>query len=149
MTSVWSFQMLRGPESERFARIMTMGSRRLAAMNTISFMRASPCELVQVKVRAPTATEPQQTLIAECSDSTGMNSASSSPSATSSARCSTMWVCGVMGYAATTSTFAILIASAAAMEFSMPMRLPIYSASSTILMHPVMHSCAQMPQPLQ
>ena len=38
-------------------------------------MYASPLELVAVKVRAPTVEAPMQTVSAECSDSTGTNSA--------------------------------------------------------------------------
>jgi hypothetical protein len=97
MTSEWSFQMLMGPERLRLATAMTMGSLSAEAMNRISCIRARPWEEVAVKVRAPTAAVPQQTDMAECSLSTGTNSASRSPLATSSDRCSTTWVCGVMG----------------------------------------------------
>ena len=97
ITSEWSFQMLMGPDRARLATTITMGSRRLAAMNRISCMSARPWLAVAVKVRAPAAAVPQQVLMAACSDSTGMNSASSSPSATISERCSTTWVWGVIG----------------------------------------------------
>ena len=115
-------------------------------------MSASPWELVEVNVRAPTAAEPQHTLMAECSLSTGTNSASSSPSATSSERCSTMWVCGVMGYAAITSTSACRTASAMAMETSTPFLFffsMTHFSSLTMVMHFTGHSDAQIPQPLQ
>ncbi len=97
MMSEWSFQMLMGALSARLATVMTMGRRMAEAMKTISCMSASPCEEVAVKVRAPVAAVPQQTDMAECSLSTGTKAASSFPSATSSLRCSTMWVWGVMG----------------------------------------------------
>ena len=74
------------------AKIINMGNLREAAAYTISLIRINPCELVQVNVLAPAAELPEHTLIAECSDSTGTNSASSSPLFTNSERCSTMWV---------------------------------------------------------
>ncbi len=92
MTSVWSFQMLMGLERERLASTMTTGSLIAAVQYTISLMRINPWELVQVKLRAPAAADPVQTLMAECSDSTGTNSASSSPLLTNSDRRSTIWV---------------------------------------------------------
>ena len=92
MTSEWSFQMLNGPDSDRFATNITMGRRKEAARYTTSFINAKPCDAVEVKVLAPTAADPMQTLIAECSDSTGTNSASRWPSATNSERCSTTCV---------------------------------------------------------
>jgi hypothetical protein len=97
MASEWSFQMLMGPESDRLATAITMGSRIAGAMNSISCIRARPWDAELVKVRAPAAEEPMQALMALCSDSTGTNSASRWPSATNSDRCSTMWVWGVMG----------------------------------------------------
>ena len=60
-------------------------------------MRASPWDEVAVKVRAPATEAPMQAAMAECSDSTLMNLASSVPSAHISERSSTTWVCGVMG----------------------------------------------------
>src|SRR3972149_4580659 len=141
--------MLSGDDSARLATTMTMGSLMGAVTYTTSFIRARPWDAVAVKVRAPTAAAPRQALMAECSDSTGMYSASSSPLATSSARCSTMWVCGVMGYAATTSGLQSLTASATAMDTSTPIRVDIYSTSSCMVMTLGQHSRAQTPQPLQ
>jgi hypothetical protein len=82
MMSEWSFQMEMGPDRERLATVMTMGSRWAEAMNRISCIRARPWEEVAVYTRAPAAEAPTAALMAECSDSTGMNSASSSPLAT-------------------------------------------------------------------
>src|SRR4030042_114132 len=84
--SEWSHQMLKGAERARLATAIMIGSRMGAATYTTSFIKARPWLAVAVKVRAPAAAEPRQALIAECSDSTGMYSASSSPLATSSAR---------------------------------------------------------------
>ncbi len=97
MMSEWSFQMEMGADRARLAMAMTMAIRIPEAIHIISLIRASPWEEVAVKVRAPAAAEPTQALMALCSLSTGMNSASRWPSATSSERCSTMWVWGVMG----------------------------------------------------
>ena len=97
MTSEWSFQIESGLESDRLASAMTMGSLMAAAMVKISDMRASPWELVEVKVLAPTAAEPQHTLMAECSLSTQMKRPSREPSAQNLASSSTIWVCGVIG----------------------------------------------------
>ena len=89
--------MLKGEDIARLTIAITMGRRMALAMNKSSFINASPWALVEVKVRAPTAEVPIQTDMAECSDSTGINSASTCPSATSSDKCSTIWVCGVIG----------------------------------------------------
>src|SRR3989304_9735616 len=97
MMSLWSFQMLRGPEIARLATDMTMGRRIAEAMGNTSAIYISPWELVAVKVLAPVAEAPITALIAECSDSTGRNSASILPSATISDKCSATWVFGVMG----------------------------------------------------
>lgn len=67
---------------------MTIGSRLGAAANSISYMRASPCEDVAVNVRTPPAEAPMATDMTECSDSAGMNSASISPSLMNSEICS-------------------------------------------------------------
>ena len=55
-------------------------------------MIMNEAEKLAVNVLAPVAEEPRQALIAECSDSTGIYSASRSPLATRSAMCSTMCV---------------------------------------------------------
>jgi hypothetical protein len=75
----------------------TTGSRAPAAQWSISCISASPWALVAVKALAPTAEAPMQAAIAECSDSTLMNLAWSSPSAQKSARSSTICVWGVIG----------------------------------------------------
>jgi len=48
-----------------------MGNRIEEAMKRSSCIKARPWELLEVKVRAPTAAVPMQTDMAECSDSTG------------------------------------------------------------------------------
>ena len=48
MMSLWSFQMESGPDRARLATVMTIGSRMAEVMNTISFIKASPWELVAV-----------------------------------------------------------------------------------------------------
>src|SRR3989304_4621266 len=61
-------------------------------------MRASPWEAVAVKTRVPASEAAMQAAIAECSDSTVMRSAVSSPRSFSSASFSSTGVCGVIGY---------------------------------------------------
>ena len=73
--------MLRGAESALFATVITIGNRMPAALKSTSCIRARPCEVVAVYVRAPVALAPRHTDIAECSDSTFTYCASRSPSA--------------------------------------------------------------------
>ena len=54
-------------------------------------------ELVEVKVRAPTSSEPQAVIIAECSLSTATYSAFSSPLSTNAESISVRGVWGVIG----------------------------------------------------
>ena len=97
MISLWSFQTLIGPETARFPITMITGSLIEGTMGRTSCMNSRPWELVAVNVRAPAPEAPQQALMAECSDSTQIYSASSLPSATMSDRCSGTCVLGVMG----------------------------------------------------
>src|SRR4030042_1604775 len=120
MTSEWSPQTFSGADSALLATTITTGSLMADATYNTSCISSSPCPAVAVKVLAPTADAPRQALMAECSDSTGTYSASSSPSATSSASPSTISLCGVMGYAAMTSASASFTACATATEPSMP-----------------------------
>ena len=76
---------------------MTTGSLPPEAQWRSSCIRASPCDEVAVKVRAPASEAPRLAAMAECSDSTLMNLASSVLSAHISERSSTTWVWGVMG----------------------------------------------------
>jgi hypothetical protein len=69
---------------------------------------------VAVIVLAPEAAAPTQALIALCSDSTGIVSVSTTPSATKRENAITISVWGVMGYAANTSGFIWRIAWATA-----------------------------------
>ena len=80
-----------------FTFVMTMGSRAPDAQWISSCIRASPCDEVAVKVRAPADDAPIRLARAECSDSTFMNVAFRVPSPHISERSSTIWVCGVMG----------------------------------------------------
>ena len=91
MMSLWSFQMLIGPETARLAMIITIGSRMADVIGMTSLMNRSPWELVAVTTRAPVAEAPMAELRAECSDSTVMKEASTRPSATMSDRCSATW----------------------------------------------------------
>src|SRR5262245_6104830 len=80
-------------------------------------MKSSPWLLVAVYVRAPEAEAPIATDSAANSDSTLMNSQfASSPDFTISPRPSTMWVCGVIGYAQITCGRHSATASATARE---------------------------------
>jgi len=93
-----------GAERALLTTAKTIGSLRPLAIYKISTINAKPCEEVAVNALAPAAAAPTHALIAECSDSTGTNSVCTSPLATNSEYFSTIIVCGVMGYAATTST---------------------------------------------
>ena len=103
-----------GAESALVGTAMTTGSRSPATLCSTSCMRAKPCDDVAVKVLAPVAEAPRTADKAECSDSTFMSSASSLPSTTNSESFSTIVVCGVIGYAAITSTSHCLTAQATA-----------------------------------
>ncbi len=92
-----------GADSARLATTMTMGRRMPDAANRTSFMRARPCEAVAVKTRDPAALPPTHADNAENSESTSMCFDFSLPCAISFPRFSTMWVCGVIGYATTMS----------------------------------------------
>lgn len=48
MESCWSFQMFRGPPTERLAQVMTMGTRRPAILNRTSLMSMMPWEALAV-----------------------------------------------------------------------------------------------------
>ena len=74
--------MFSGDEIERDATHITIGRRSPPAMNSISCIRASPCDAVAVIVRQPDAAEPMHAAIAECSLSTATNSESTLPSFT-------------------------------------------------------------------
>ena len=72
-------------------------------MTTTTFTQSSwygctsPCDDVAVKARAPAAEAPTHAAMAECSDSTLMKRALSSPLAHISDSSSTICVCGVIG----------------------------------------------------
>ena len=104
--------------------------------------------------RQPAASAPMQVDMAECSDSTGMNSVSTCPLSTYVEKYWGISVDGVIGNAPITSGLICFIAKATA---SLPESLslmpiflvPPYFSSLTILMAPKGHVLAQMPQPLQ
>ncbi len=130
---------------------MTTGSRSVDARKYGSYISASPCEEDAVNVREPASDAPVRTLMAESSLSTSLTVLSITPSAAKSARYSTSGVCGVMGYAAMMPGRQSAAAIAAAL---LPLRtctsLMLHSSfSATIAMACCLHSCAQMPQPLQ
>ena len=95
--SFWSVQMFQPGAMARLTSAMTIGRRPPAAQCSSSCIRARPCDEVAVKARAPAAEAPMQAAMAECSDSTLMNRASSVPSAHISESSSTTWVWGVIG----------------------------------------------------
>ena len=103
-----------GP-SERFTFAITMGRRAPAAQLVISCMYNRPWALVAVNVRTPVMLAPIQAAIAECSLSTGIYRLFIWPLVTKSAIVSTISVCGVIGYAATTAGRACLTAFAIAL----------------------------------
>src|SRR3989339_2144285 len=101
--------------------------------------------------RAPADAAPMHADIAECSDSTGIYSALTRPSAKNCANIITTSVAGVIGYAATTSGFICRMASAIA-SFPVFAATVIYFTSfSKVIAFSgfVGHSYEQMPQPLQ
>ena len=95
---------------------ITIGSRIPAALKTTSPISARPWDVVAEYTRLPAADAPIQQESAENSDSTQMYSASSRPSATMDASPSTMWVCGVIGYAEMTCGRQSRTVSATAMD---------------------------------
>ncbi|BAA29774.1 107aa long hypothetical protein [Pyrococcus horikoshii OT3] len=107
-----------------------------------------------MKVLTPAALAPTTAEIAECSLSTFMNSASSSPFATNSLIFSGTRVDGVIGNAAITLGFASLAAHAAASLAFITVLIgikntPFHLTSLTISIAFVGHSFAHIPQPLQ
>ena len=92
----------------RFTFAMTTGSRAPDAHINSSCISASPCADVAVNVRTPVLDAAMHAAMALCSLSTFMYCVSISPLPTNSASFSTIVVCGVMGYAATTSARASL-----------------------------------------
>ena len=132
MLSEWSFQMFNGADNALFATAMTIGSLMPAAINTISCIRAIPCDAVAVKVLTPVACAPMHADIAECSDSVSIISASIAPLFMKSAILSTIWVCGVIGYIATTAGLQSFTASATAWLASITC-FAIYFFTSRIL----------------
>src|SRR4030066_199226 len=102
--------MLSGEDSALLATAMTTGAREPEVTVNISCINAKPAEALAVKVLAPVADAARQAVIALCSDSVQTNSVCTSPLATYSLYFSTIIVCGVIGYAATTSTFDCLTA---------------------------------------
>src|SRR3989338_2027480 len=92
--------------------VITIGNLKPEAIPNISHIKANPAELVAVIVLAPAALEPTQADIAECYDSTQINSLLTIPSATNSANFCITGVWGVIGNAAHTSGLICLIASA-------------------------------------
>ncbi|OPY41553.1 MAG: hypothetical protein A4E40_00585 [Methanoregulaceae archaeon PtaU1.Bin059] len=91
-----------------------------------------------MNVLAPVTLAPMQAAIAECSLSTGMYWLLNSPDVTYSAICSTISVCGVMGYAATTDGQACFTAAATAL-------LPVATVSISLppLFSGAVHSVRQ------
>ena len=85
-----------------------------AATYSSSYIYASPADEEAVMARAPAAEAPMQVDMAECSDSTAMNSVPTSPSATYCEKCSGISVEGVMGKAPTTSGLICFMARATA-----------------------------------
>ena len=78
--------MFNGDEIALFASAITIGALIPAAAYTTSCMYNKPCDEVAVKALTPACEAPKVALIALCSDSTLMYSASKSPSATNCAR---------------------------------------------------------------
>src|SRR4030043_920044 len=96
--------MLSGADNALLAIPITTGARQPEVTKSISCIRAKPAEAHAVKVLAPVAEAARHAAKALCSDSVQTNSVWTSPLATYSLNFSTIIVCGVIGYAATTST---------------------------------------------
>ena len=84
--------MFNGAEIALFASAITIGALIPAAANNISCININPWDEVAVNTLTPASEAPKVALIALCSDSTLMYSASKSPSATNCARYSDMVV---------------------------------------------------------
>ena len=93
--------MLIGAAIALLTTAITTGSLIPEAIGRISCISMSPCDDVAVNVLTPVALAATVALSAECSLSTSTYSQSISPLLTNSDMCSTMNVCGVIGYAAT------------------------------------------------
>jgi len=89
--------MHQGAPTARFTTHMTMGRRAPAAHWICSCIYSRPLALVAVKARAPAEPAAMQAAKAECSLSTGMYWARSSPDSTNSESFSVSGVWGVMG----------------------------------------------------
>ena len=96
--------MLQGGPTARLTLTRPTGDLVLAAQWTISCISNNPWLEVAVKALQPVWLALMHDAMALCSDSTVMYWPLKEPSATNSATFSTMVVCGVMGYALTTST---------------------------------------------
>ncbi len=89
-----------GALTARFTTVITIGSRIPEALNSTSCISSSPWEDVDEYVLAPVALAPTSAESAENSLSTLIYSQLGiSPSAMNWDRSSTIWVCGVIGYA--------------------------------------------------
>ncbi len=131
MLSEWSQWMFTGAPRLLFTSPKTIGARNAAAIGKISCISATPLALEAVMTLAPDIDAPTHAVIAECSLSTATYSESTLPLGTNSANFTGISVEGVIGYAATTSGFTCLIASAKA-------RLP--EVISFLLFNMVCHS---------
>ena len=140
-----------GADNALFATSITTGSRIPETICNTSCIKANPWEAVAVKVLTPVACEPIAAEIAECSDSTWIISASSSPSLINSASLSTMWVCGVIGYIGITLGLLNLTPTAAAVLASIIFLILFipYFFSLTISIALTGHLSAHIPHPLQ
>src|SRR4030042_2376497 len=96
--------MFRGADKARLAIAMTTGARLPEVTKSISCIKAKPAEALAVKVLAPVAEAARHAAKALCSDSVQTNSVWTSPLARYSLNFSHIIVCGVIGYAAHTST---------------------------------------------
>ncbi len=97
ITSLYSHQIPMGAATERLTTAITTGRWAAPATKRTSCISASPWDAVAVNVRTPVASAETQALMALCSLSTAMKSASRSPSAMNSEMCSMIVVWGVMG----------------------------------------------------
>src|SRR4030066_212535 len=114
MISLCSTQMLIGAAMALLTTAITTGSLIPDAIGSSSCIRARPWDDVAVKVRTPVALADMHVLIAGGWLSPSTYSQSISPLLTNSEMCSTMNVCGVIGYAATNATLDLIAPYAAA-----------------------------------
>ncbi len=157
MLSAWSPCMLMGADRARFTIAITTGARQPDVTYRISCINARPADADAVNVLAPVAAAARHAVRALCSDSTHMNSVSTSPLCTYSLNLSTIMVCGVIGYAATTSTsdcftaYATASSPLSASTFCLATAIFVSASpySRTIFMASRRHSLAHMPHPLQ